>query len=381
MPRSDLNASRAPLTRLEPALPAPWYRDPAHHARELETLWYERWMAVARDEELPSPGDYRVVHIGTQSVVLLRDAAGMPRAFHNACRHRGSILCNSESGSFARGRITCPYHSWTYDLHGNLQATPRRMSTPDFDSKDFSLFKVAVDTWGGFIFIHLGAKPPPLGKTLGELPRRFQNYAFDKLRIGKRIVTDVRANWKLIAENFSECFHCPQVHPEFCRVVPSYREAGAWGLRGREESLPEYKPGAKTLTPDGSARIPQFRGITEAERKMLYAPWLAPPNLFLNVHPDYVNAHMMFPTGPESVRIVYDWLFEPDHMPKGADLDHYVALWDITNQQDARNCELQQRGMRSRRFKHGVFVPQEFDCHRFCQWVRAGLRHGAAKRK
>ena len=98
------------------------------------------------------------------------------------------------------------------------------------------------------------------------------------------------------------------------------------------------------------------------------------PALFLNVHPDYVNSHLMVPTGPESVRIVYDWLFEPERLPLAEDdLAHYVALWDITNRQDARNCEWQQQGIQSREFKHGHYVPQEFDCHRFDEWVRAGL--------
>jgi Rieske 2Fe-2S family protein len=375
-----LNADRAPLERVEPGLPANWYRDPAHHDRELQSFWYSRWIAVAREEELAAPGDYRVVSIGTQSVVLLRDTDGALRAVHNTCRHRGSILCVEESGHFPRGRITCPYHSWSYDLAGKLQATPRRMPTPDFDAAEFSLFPVAVEAWGGFVFAHLGARPPPLRKTLGEAPQRFHHYNLSGLRIGRRIVTDVQANWKLIAENFSECFHCPPVHPEFCRVVTSFRDAGAWGLRNQQESLPEYRPDAKTLTLDGTARIPPFEGLTESERRSLYVPWLVPPNLFLNVHPDYVNAHMMFPTGPESVRIVYDWLFEPAHMPKGEDLDHYVALWDITNQQDARNCEWQQQGMRSHRFKNGVFVPQEFDSHRFCEWVRAVLKTRSARR-
>lgn len=379
-PQPGLNADRRPLTRLKAGLPARWYRDAAHHARELEAFWYQRWIAVAREEELPSPGDYRVVGIGTQSVVLLRDREGRLRGFHNTCRHRGSILCTAESGNFPRARITCPYHAWTYDLQGALRATPRRMPTPDFDPEKFSLFAVAVEAWGGFVFVNLGAgKSPPLGKALGDLPERFQNYGFKDLRIGKRIVAEVRANWKLIAENFSECFHCPPVHPELCRVVTAYREAGAWGLHGAPEALPEYKAGAATLTPDGSARIPPFRRLNETERKTLYVPWMAPPNLFLNVHPDYVNAHMMFPTGPESVKIVYDWLFEAEHMPRGADLDHYVSLWDTTNRQDGRNCEWQQQGLQSRAFKSGVFVPQEFDCHRFCEWVRAGLRRVAAE--
>jgi Rieske 2Fe-2S family protein len=363
--------TREALKRLEPGLPAAWYSDPAHYQRELDAFWYARWVVAARAEELPKPGDWRLARIGTQSIVLVRDEDGI-RAFHNTCRHRGSVLCTEEQGNFARRRIVCPYHSWTYDLAGRLVATPRRMETPDFDFGDFPLYQVAVATWGGFVFVNLaGRAAAPL--DVGDFDRRFQRYGFGELRIGKRIVADVRANWKLLAENFSECFHCPPVHPELCRVVSAYREAGAWGLSGAE-SRPEYAAGAATLTLDGSARLAPFAGLGEAEKKTLYIPAMLPPNLFLNVQPDYVNAHLMFPTGPQSVRIVYDWLFEADQLPLApADLEHYVALWELTNRQDARNCEWQQQGMQSREFRHGHYVPQEFDCHRFAQWVRRAL--------
>jgi Rieske 2Fe-2S family protein len=361
---------RKALERLEPGLPSSWYRDPTHYERELEAFWYSRWIAVAREEELPQAGDWRAARIGTQSIVVVRGEDGELRAFHNTCRHRGSVLCTEASGNFARKRIVCPYHSWTYDLGGQLVATPRRMETPDFRTEDFPLYGVRTATWGGFVFVNLSAKGEP---DIGELDRQLQPYGLQNLRIGKRIVTDVQANWKLLAENFSECFHCPPVHPELCRVVTAYRDAGAWGLRGAETKL-EYAPGAQTLTLDGSARLPPIRTLGEEERQKLYIPAMLPPGLFLNVHPDYVNAHMMVPTGPESVRIVYDWLFEAERLPlPEADLQHYVALWDITNRQDARNCEWQQQGMRSRQFQHGVYVPQEFDCHRFAQWVREGL--------
>ena len=379
---------REALTRLEPGLPAEWYRDPAHHERELEALWYGRWVAVGRAEELPHPGDWRVVTLGTQSIVVLRDSqaggrggdgaeGGRIRAFHNTCRHRGSVLCTADAGRFERGRIVCPYHAWVYDLAGRLVATPNRMETPDFRADDLPLFEVAVDAWGGFVFVNLAgpAHAPPLRGALGDLPGRFERHGFAELRIGKRIVADVRANWKLLAENFSECFHCPPVHPELCRVITSYRDAGAWGLHGGPEPTPEFRPGAATLTLDGTARLPPFRGLDADDRATVYIPAMLPPNLFLNVQPDYVNAHLMFPTGPESVRIVYDWLFEPQHLPLADDvLEHYVTLWDVTNRQDARNCEWQQQGVHARPFKHGVYVPQEFDCHRFAEWVRAGLQ-------
>jgi len=370
-----METQRRPLERVEPGLPASWYRDPEHYGRELEAFWYSRWVAVAREEELCAAGDWRAVRIGTQSVVVVRTDAGDINAFHNTCRHRGSVLCTEENGSFARKRIVCPYHRWTYDLDGRLVATPRRMETPDFRFADFPLYTVAAETWGGFVFVHLGGGDvPALSESVLDKERRYARYGLRDLRIGKRIVLEVQANWKLLGENFSECFHCPPVHPEFCRIVTAYQDAGAWGLRGVAEPKPQYKAGAQTLTLDGTARLPSFQELNESEKQTLYAADMVLPNLFLNVHPDYVNSQLMFPTGPQSVRMVYDWLFEARHLPLAeGDLQHYVALWDITNRQDARNCEWQQQGMQSKAFRHGVYVPQEFDAHRFAQWVRAGL--------
>ena len=360
--------ARIPLDRLRSGLPAAWYYDPQHHARELERIWHAGWVAACREEEIPAPGDWRTARIGTQPVLVFRNEANEIRAVHNVCRHRGSVLCTEESGRFERKRIVCPYHSWTYDLAGKLVATPRRMETPDFRMEDFPLFQVKTKCWGGFVFVCLEGNPP------FEPPKGLENYRLDELRIGKRIVVEVKANWKLLCENFSECFHCPPVHPELCRVITAYREAGAWGLAEEHASKPEYRAGAQTLTLDGSSRIPPLPGLDEAQRKVLYIPEMHLPNLFLNVHPDYVNSHLMFPTGPESVRIVYDWLFDPAQLPLSeADLQHYVALWDITNRQDARNCEWQQQGLHALPFAHGHFMPQEFDCYRFTEWVRAAF--------
>jgi len=340
------------------------------------------WIAVERADALAAPGDYRVVEVGEQSILLVRAGDGRLRAFHNTCRHRGSILCTESHGQLRDGRIVCPYHAWTYDFDGRLVATPRRMPTPDFDPQALGLYPVSVDSWGGFVFIHPDPLPAQsLLEALGNLPQRFARYRLDELVVGHRSVVEVKANWKLVCENFCECLHCPPVHPELCRIVPAYREAGAWGLRrdpdgvALQESTPEYRPEAVTLTLDGTAQVPPFRGLNADERAALYVPALLPPNLFLNLHPDYVNAHMMFPTGPQTVRIVYDWLFEPEALRDPAfDLEHYVALWRVTNAQDARNCEWQQRGIHAGPFDHGRFMPQEFDCHRFTQWVRSALR-------
>ncbi|MBM3345420.1 MAG: aromatic ring-hydroxylating dioxygenase subunit alpha [Betaproteobacteria bacterium] len=378
---SATSSAREPLTSVQPALPAAWYRDPVHYARELQVFWYGMWIVVAREEESAAAGDYRVIGIGTQSVLVVRGEDGSLRAFHNTCRHRGSILATVAQGGLAGRRIVCPYHGWTYDLEGRLAATPRRMPTPDFDPRQYPLYAVALDCWGGFVFVNLkGEDAPPLDESLGGLPQALQRHGLADLRIGKRIVLDVRANWKILAENFAECYHCPPVHPELCRIVTAYREGGAWGLhrdaagQPLAEQRPKYLPGAATLTLDGSARIPPFRGLTPDERARIYMAKELRPNLFLNVQPDYLNTQMMFPTGPESVRMVYDWLFEPESLAgPGFDLEHYVALWDVTNRQDARNCEWQQQGLHALPFRHGHFMPQEFDGHRFSRWVRSAL--------
>jgi Rieske 2Fe-2S family protein len=378
---STYHLRRVALGRLEPSIPARYYYDPAHYERELEVFWYGMWVMAGREEEVPAPRDYKVLRIGTQSIVLLRDLDGRLRAFHNTCRHRGSILCTEERGRLAGRRLVCPYHTWTYGLDGQLVATPRQMDSPDFDRAAYPLFQVAVGTWGGFVFVNLaGERAAPLAGALGDLPDRFKDYGFADLRIGKRIVMDVKANWKLLFENFSECFHCPPVHPELCEIATLFADAGAWDLRRDAggnpvpSARPRYKPGAATLTMDGTARIPPFKGLSEEQRANLYQSQIMRPNLFLNVHPDYVNSHQMLPTGPESVRMIYDWLFEPESMERPEfDLDHYVALWDLTNRQDARNCEWQQEGLHARPFVHGSFVPQEHGCHQFNQWVLESL--------
>src|SRR5688572_28143217 len=188
---------RKALECVEAALPAAWYRDPEHYRRELDAFWFDRWIAAAREEEIPSPGDWRTVRIASQSILLSRAQDGRLRAFHNVCRHRGSVLCTEEKGSFPRRRIVCPYHAWTYDLEGRLVATPRRMETPDFRLQDFPLHAVGADVWGGFVFVHLGTDPQPLARSVGRREERFKPYRFHELRIGQRVAVDVQAGGKL----------------------------------------------------------------------------------------------------------------------------------------------------------------------------------------
>ena len=372
---------RERLEKIEKGFPGHYLYDPDHYQRELKVFWYKMWVVVGREEEVPNARDYLVKRIGEQDVVVTRDLNGTLRAFHNTCRHRGSVLCTEESGRFEGGSIVCPYHAWTYSLDGKLIATPHQLESADFDMGDYSLYNVAVGTWGGFIFVNLaGDQAPPLASALGTIPERYTNYHLEDLRLGKRIVIDVKANWKLLHENFHECFHCPSVHPELCAIQVSGFTGGQYGLQEDEFGNPyqevssAFLSGAVTMTLDGTSDLPPFPGLSDEELNIVYSAATVRPSLLLLFHREYINVQMVYPTGPDSVRMEYDWLFEPASMEReDFDLDRYVEMWDITNRQDARSTEWQQSGVRSHHFQHSNFVPQESGPLNFNRWVLRSL--------
>jgi Rieske 2Fe-2S family protein len=268
------NPTRPTLSHLEPSLPSRSYFDPDHYQRELEAIWYRSWLCIGRAEELAEPRHYKVVDIGSQSILVTRDRKGQLYAFHNTCRHRGSVLCEQARGRFRGNAIVCPYHAWAYSLDGELKGTPHQLRSPDFDTQDFSLYRVALDTWGGFIFVNLlGEAAPPLADGLDGLTYEVANWPLEALRVGRRIERTLACNWKIFWENFLECFHCPTVHPELCRIVPIYGR----GLQAEDEDpncAPELvgrgaaplAPGAVTWSLDGQTDLPELPGLDDADR-------------------------------------------------------------------------------------------------------------------
>jgi Rieske 2Fe-2S family protein len=226
--------------------------------------------------------------------------------------------------------------------------------------------RVRVEAWQGFVFVSLGSDRPPLGQWLGDLPGHLERFSFDSLRRGHRVVYDVAANWKLIAENYSECYHCPGVHPQLNRITPydvgaDYDTVGAW--QGGWMAL---RPGFDTMALDGGHRIgPPMCGISPVdERRVDYlVVW---PLLFLSVHPDYLLVHYLEPLEPGRTRIICDWLFEPSTMADpGFDASAAIEFWDVTNRQDWHVCELQQVGTASAGFRAGRFANNEPSVHAF----------------
>jgi Rieske 2Fe-2S family protein len=374
--------ARSPLlSRLEPTLPTRWYLDPEHHRRELEAFWYRHWLCVGRDEDLPRPRDYRLVRIGEQTVLIARDLGGRLRAFHNTCRHRGSALCSEPRGRLPGASIVCPYHGWTYSLEGELLGAPRHQVSPsDFRRQDHPLYPVAVGSWAGFVFVNLlGGGAPPLTDALGSMPRDLAHWPLAGLRVGHRVVCEVACNWKVFWENFSECLHCPVVHPELIRLVPAY----ARGLMDASEdptggTAPGLAEGAVTWTLDGTSHLPAFGGLDAEERRRGQTFGVLPPSAFVVAHVDYVRLARMLPRGPERMELAMDWLFDPEVLARDDfDRAHAAALGERVMEQDARVCERNQEGLHCAPHGRGVLLPQEYAVLEFQRWIRQGLGEGA----
>jgi Rieske 2Fe-2S family protein len=375
------------LTELKPSLPATWYFDPAQYQRELEAIWYRDWVCVGRSDSLEREGDFFTATIGSQNIIVTRGSDGDVRAWHNTCRHRGSVLCTDASGHFRNGRIVCPYHTWAYGLDGKLVATPGRQPTPDFEPARFSLYAVHADTWQGFVFVNLSDEPATgLGEFLGDEKQYLANWPLADMRSVHREIIPVDCNWKIFWENYSECYHCPRVHPELGRIMPVYRKAvfddadlPGWQPRFEgDKGLGRVAPGVRTWTLDGQSSLPTLEGPTAEEIEAGVAFASITGSMYVHGHPDYARSVRIVPRGPERIELVVDWLLPKSMGDVGPDvIEEIKGLALLVLRQDAEACELNQQGLHSRRFDKGVLVPQEYVLWDFHQWLRARLGDAA----
>jgi len=339
-------------------LPGRYYTDPAVLNQEIEKIFNSMWMCAGREDEILEPGDYITRQIGNENVIIVRGEDRKARAFYNNCRHRGTRFCNEQAGR-VKGSFQCPYHAWTYGLDGRLIGAPHMAGVDDFDKSKFPLVSVGCDMWAGHIFFNLDPNRKPLLDQIKGLPDVTQRYNLGKLRRAERHAYDIKANWKLIAENYSECYHCPLIHPQLNRVT-NY-------LSGDKESMePNYYGDYQligdefgTLTVEGKKTRPYFDGINEEDRKRVYY-YVIYPNLLLSIHPDYLMTHTLWPKEPGVTHVVCEWHFDPKVMKKpDFDPSDAVGFWDMTNKQDWRVCEISQLGVASKGYIPGPFSHQE----------------------
>jgi Rieske 2Fe-2S family protein len=337
-------------------LPQRYFISPEIFAEEQVRIFSKQWVLVGHQSQIDGVGDYFVQEVAGESLIMVRDRERTIRGFYNVCRHRGTRLCEEKMGRSSA--IQCPYHAWTYGLDGGLIGAPHMDEAEGFDKADYSLHAVKLAIWEGFIFVNFADAPTPLEKAFAPLAGKFSHWNLPTLRSAKRIEYDVHANWKLIFENYSECYHCPGVHPALQKLTP-YDLAENDLCEG--PFLGGFMPinKGKSLTMSGNAcALPVGDIKAEDHARIFYYSIF--PNMLLSMHPEYVMLHQLWPQSPERTLILCDWYFHPeafdrsDFHPNDA-----IDFWDMTNKQDWHVCELSQQGIASHAYQPGPYSPRE----------------------
>ena len=362
------------------SLPQKYFISPDVFAEEQESIFSKEWLLVGHQSQIPKPGDYIVRQVIGESLIVIRDKDEEIRAFYNVCRHRGTRLIEHRAGEAVCGHtsaIQCPYHAWTYGLDGRLIGAPHMDEVPGFDKADYPLHPVNLGVWEGFIFVNLNDGEArlrseatarqrsgdfiSLERWFAPLNGKFANWNMSILRPAKRIEYDVRANWKLMFENYSECYHCPGVHPMLSKVSPYDSAENDLAEGPFLGGFMKINPG-KSLTMSGNAcALPiehdQEHDKESTQRVFYYSIF---PNMLLSMHPEYVMVHQLWPQSPERTLIVCDWLFHPDAFTrKDFKPEDAIEFWDMTNKQDWHVCELSQQGISSCAYVPGPYSARE----------------------
>ncbi len=344
---------------LEKSLPSSWYRDDGVFDIEIDHIFSKEWFVACRAESLPDIGDHLVLEWFGQNLLIVRNTEGQLKAFHNVCRHRGSKLCY-ESDVITHGGVTkqqtivCPYHLWTYDLDGRLIKAPH---LADHEIGDVTLYPVSLAEWGGFVFLNLSSDSTSFSDHIAIFKEAYCRYPLAELKTGAYVEYDVAANWKILCENFNECYHCGPVHPELCQLVPAFREAGGADLDW-EEGIP-HREGATTFTASGESDRRSFPDLNEDEQTR-HKGEIVYPNLFLSMSRDYVVAVILKPESAGRTTMCCYFLFETSELSKETfNADDAIEFWDLINRQDFAICESVQQGIGSSAHEIGLYSPME----------------------
>jgi Rieske 2Fe-2S family protein len=366
VPAHDLAAALAPFGQSR-MLPREAYVDPAVFEWEKRAI-FSGWHCVGHAADLEGIGAQRAVGSGENGILLVRSDDAQVRAFANVCRHRGHELLACGATAKRRG-IVCPYHAWSYKLNGELRKAPRFEFGEGFDPDQFGLAELRLVNWHGYLFVDPSGEDADFDVHVAALEEVVGPYRPEDLTIVDRHAYELNTNWKVIAENYQECYHCNAIHPELSRISPptsgeSIDLPGTW--MGGWMSIVE---GAETMSLTGRSGGIAIEGLSEKElRTVMYLVGF--PNLLVSLHPDYVMTHLMTPLGVDRTHVECTWAF-PKEAVETPDFDpsYAVEFWDLTNRQDWGACESVQRGLSSPHARPGPLAPEEEGVYQFVSRV------------
>lgn len=371
-----------------------FYTDPDFFKLDMELVWYRDWLFIGHDCELPKPGSYMTVQVGDYPVVVVRDAKGSIRAFHNTCRHRGSRVCTAAKGTAAK--LVCPYHQWTYDLDGRL-VFARQMGA-EFDASQFGLKPIACEGVAGYLFICLADEPADFAPVRAKLEPYLAPHRLTETKVAFESTIIEKGNWKLVWENNRECYHCAGNHPELCKTFPEAPTAtGIQGSKSDPEIVAHWDkceaaglPSTFEISEDGQYRVTRVPLLRDAVSYTMTGKRAVKKNLSDSVSTDRIGALLLYhypttwnhvlgdhavtfrvlPISATETAVTTKWLVHKDAV-EGVDYDlaELAHVWTETNDQDRRIVEENAFGITSPAYRPGPYSEEhEGGVMQFVEW-------------
>ena len=374
-------------------LPRALYTDPEMFEVDMERIWYRDWLLVGAGSEIPKTGNHMTVEIGAYSVIVVRGADGVARAFHNSCRHRGSRICKTHKGSAPK--LVCPYHQWTYDLDGKLLWA--RDMGPEFDPSQHGLKTVHCREAAGILFICLGAEAPAFD-AMAEMAQKYAGpHKLSECKLAHETTIVEKANWKLVIENNRECYHCSGSHPSLCVTFDDNPNIAGDGSGKDDPVIAAHLqkcekaglPSEFTIAPNeqwrfvrvplvGSSVSYTLDGKQACEKlvgdvtirdagTLLFFHY---PNTWNHFLSDMVILFSVKPVGPQETQVTTKWFVHKDAVEgQDYDLERLTTVWIHTNDEDREIIEENQRGINSPAYEPGPYsAAQETGVAQFVDW-------------
>ncbi|HET9486941.1 MAG TPA: aromatic ring-hydroxylating dioxygenase subunit alpha [Chryseosolibacter sp.] len=375
-----------------------FYTQPEIFEFEWEHIWKKYWLFAGTTAEIPGSGDFFTFQANNESIVVIRGDKGEVFAHFNTCRHRGSVICLQERGNTPK--LMCPYHQWVYNKDGSLFRA--RLMPEDFDKSSYGLHAAHVRVIHGLIFISLSQDPPDFSKVADDYAAFLKPYKIDEAKVAYQKRYVLRTNWKLIAENFRECYHCGVAHPEYCNAVigANLRETAdaviaesqvKWQNKGLETRTIGFtddsfhfairyplRPGVVSYSLDGKAVARPMGDHKDYDAGVLGL--VVYPNFWMDAVSDYLWTMRLTPVSPSETLVDLTWLVD-SRAVEGVDytVDRLTDFWRVTGEQDWELCENNFRGIESSRYVPGPYAPAEVDVVQFVDWYLDRMQDGASK--
>ncbi len=372
-----------------------FYTDENIFEQEWEHIWKKYWLFAGTTASIPKPGDFFTYQAHKDSIIIIRGNKGEVYAHYNTCRHRGSLLCLQEKGNAPK--LICPYHQWVYDKDGALLKS--RLMPDDFDRSLFGLHPVQARVVEGLIFISLSDDPPEFEKVIDDYTSFLKPYHVDNAKVAYTKRYALRTNWKLVAENFRECYHCGPAHPEYCSAVigANLRESAddelavrkvGWQQKGLATDPVNFendsfhfavryplRPGVLSYSVDGKAVAKPMGDHTDFDAGVVGL--VVYPNFWMDAVSDYMWTMRLTAVSPSLTYIDLAWLVDKDaNESVDYSLERLTEFWKITGEQDWALCENNFKGIESSHYQPGPYAPIEIDVVKFIDWYIERMREG-----